>query len=103
VYDLVQIKNQKYLIFDLKTESSLNWADSVSFKYNKDSTVVNLFVRKHSALLDENKKQSSSNLLFVRDYPELNLKYQNRTDSIRKSTSYVILLPQKVDNVKFPE
>jgi len=103
VYDLIQIKNIKYLIFDLKTESSLNWPDSVSFKYNKDSTSVKLFVRKHSALLDENTKQVSSNILLVRNCPELNLSYQNRSDSIKKSSSYVILLPQAVNSVKFPE
>ena len=81
----------------------MNWPDSVWFEYNKDSTIVKLFVRKHSALLDESLSQGSSNLLLVKDCPELNLSYQNEKDSLRISTLFVIPLHKTVKSVKFPE
>ncbi len=102
IYKFIKTQSKSYLIFDLKTMSSLNWPDSVILKYNKDSTVVKLFVRRHDALLDDNTKKITSNMMFVEDFPDLKLVYENKKDSIRKSRFFVIQLPKSVLKVNLP-
>ena len=103
VYRLLNQGEKTYFIFTPIEESSLTWPEDVLYQYNHDSTNVKLLIRIHDAM-SEIKPKTNSNLglRIVREYPNLNLRYRDKKDSLRKSLFYVILLPNSIKKVTLP-
>jgi hypothetical protein len=96
---LVNQNNNKYLLFNIKSQSSLNWPDNALCEYNYDSTRVKLRIRRYSAMLTNAKPDSNSIIKVVRDCADLKLNYKNSKDSLLKSTWYVVRLPLSVSEI----
>ena len=102
VYKTISTNNKKYFIFKPALESSLNWPYDVEIQFNFDSTQAKLFIKKYHSLSDDNKSATNSNINLVRDFPDLNLSYQDIKDSLQKSMFYVVILPNATLNVELP-
>ncbi len=103
IHNLISQNKKKYLIFTPTFESSLNWPEGALCEYNYDSTKVKLFIKRYSAILEDRKPDSNSNIKLLRDCTELKLNYQNAKDSIMKSAYYVIQLPNAVSEVNLSD
>ena len=102
IVDLLHQNNKTYFIFDMVIGSSLNWPESATYKYNGDSSQVKIFIKKYRIMLENREPIESPDLKLIRDLPEIALTYVDKSDSLRKSMLYVIVLPGLVKSVKLP-
>ena len=102
IVDLLHQNSKTYFVFDVLIGSSLSWPESAICKYNEDSSRVKIFIKKYRALLEKREPINKPNIRLVRELPEIVLTYVDKSDSLKKSMLYVIILPGSVKSVKLP-
>ena len=100
IVDLLHQNNKTYFIFDMVIGSSLNWPEFAICKYNEDSSRVKIFIKKYRVMLEKREPIENSNIKLFRELPEIVLNYNDKSDSLKKSMLYVIILPGSVKSVK---
>ena len=100
IVNLLHQNSKTYFVFDVVNMSSSSWPESATYKYNEDSSRVKIFIKKYNAMLENREPIESSDIKLIRDLPEIELTYVDKSDSLRKSMLYVIILPGLVKSVK---